>query len=153
MSHKFANNFEHAPRICRNINKEIPNGADCLINEFSNLETLDLIVKLKVIEKTRSLDETEMKMKLNKTPKELQEDLEKMASQCQTEDKIFIAIFNEHFRIKNETLDALQYCIAKYAADNKILRQTSEKDFREKMNLIPKSASSSGCIMNAYRRF
>lgn len=104
------------------IKQDIPTSADCLIKEFYNRESSDLIVKLFVIEDSK-LSESEIKTKINETRKELRRDLVKVALRCETDEKNFIAIFNEILE-KNLTLSKLEhnYCLAKYAADNELLQ-------------------------------
>jgi len=158
------------------IQEDLPNDADCLIREFKNQESLDLIVKLGVIEDS-NLSESDIKTQTNETRSELRQDLIKIELQCETDENKFIAIFNDFLGIKNETLAALHhnYCFAKYAADNELLplkdielnpngivtthldcnalirkeRRKHERNAREKVKQSnPKSLN---CVMEAYR--
>lgn len=157
------------------IKEEIPNDADCLIREFKNKESLDILIKLNVIEES-NLSESEIKTQTNVTRNELRQDLIKTATQCETNEVDFIAIFNEFLGIKNETLSALEhkYCFAKYAADNELLplqnidlnpngivttyidckaiikkeRRQHERNAREKVKA--RNPEAANCVMEAY---
>jgi len=157
------------------IQEVLPKDADCLKSEFKNQETLDVIVKLSVIEDS-NLSENDINTQTNVTRDELKQDLIKIALQCETDEKKFIEIFNSFLGIKNETLAALHhnYCFAKYAADNELLplngielnsngivtsrldcnaiikkeRRKHERNAREKVKANnPKSLN---CVMDAY---
>lgn len=82
-----------------------------------------MLVKISIIENSYNLSDSERKTQLDETRNELKQNLEQIATQCHTDDKNFISIFNVHLGIKNETLEVLryEYCTAKYIADNKFL--------------------------------
>ncbi|KAG4078508.1 hypothetical protein HA402_009220 [Bradysia odoriphaga] len=158
------------------IESRIKNGADCLKREFQSEGTLDLIIKLNIIEESQ-LSENEQNVQINETRNEFRQDLTKIARQCDTNEGKFIEVFNEQFGIKNETLSALEhnYCFAKYAADNDLLplknvnlnpndivttnidceaiirkeRRSQERDVRQKAK--EKMENSVNCVMDAYK--
>lgn len=148
----------------------------CLVREFANQETLDLITKLNVIEES-SLSENEMKTQTNETRNELKQDLAKIALQCETDVNKFTETFNDFLGIKNETLSALQhnYCFAKYASKHDLLplknvnlnpngiettnidcraiirkeRRSNEQDLRDTTK--EKMPNSINCVMDVYK--
>lgn len=158
------------------LRKENSNNADCLVNEFKNQETLDLLVKLNVLEKSE-LKENEMKNQMNETKNELKRDFGKIAVQCQIDESKFVSTFNCYLGIKNVTLEASEhnYCFAKFAADNNLLPlenielnpnaieiasincdEIIEKERRMKedelLNTLYRHPKTTQCVLNAYRR-
>ncbi|XP_037032963.1 uncharacterized protein LOC119071944 [Bradysia coprophila] len=158
------------------IENRIKNGTECLKRELKNGGTLDLVIKLNLIEESQ-LSENEQNIQINETRNELRQDLTKIARQCDTNEDKFIEVFNEQFGIKNETLSALEhnYCFAKYAADNDLLslknvnlnpnniattnidceaiirkeRRRQEHDVRQKAKA--KMENSVNCVMDSYQ--
>lgn len=157
------------------IEKEVANHKDCLTAAFDDRETLDLIIKISVIQEI-----DDVKADLQSTRQALKEDLKSILIQCDTNDDAFIAIFHDYLGYKNETLEVLQqdYCLAKYVADNKIvdlsnvelnpgridtanidcnpmvekLRNDSEKELSDKIFSLPKGQSILRCVMDAYKK-
>lgn len=104
------------------IKNHVPDSAECLIKEFNNNQTLDLVMKIQFIRKSK-LSESQIKVQLDESASELREDLRNIALQCDTDGNTFIEAFNDFLGIKNVTLSALQhnYCLATYAAKKKLL--------------------------------
>lgn len=158
------------------IRDKISNNTDCLIREFKNQESLDLIVKLGVIEDSE-LSESKMRIQKSLTRNELRQDLIKIALQCETDENSFIPVFNEYFGIKNVTLSAMEhnYCFAKYAADHELLplenvdinpngidtthikckaiirKEHRRQESRVRDRLKEKKRKTKNCVMEAYR--
>lgn len=155
------------------IDKEIPDRSECLIAKFDNQETLDLLIKISVIQ------ESEVKAELESTRNALHDDLKNIMAHCETNDESFAAIFNDYLGNKNETLEVLQqdYCMSKYVADHKILnlnnvelnpsqvetsnldcnqivekhRNESEKELTDKISTLPNGQRILKCVMDAYK--
>lgn len=155
------------------IEKEIPSHSDCLIKKFDGQETLDLLMKISVIQ------ESDMKTELVPTRNALQADLKNITSHCETNGESFFAIFNDYLGNKNETLEVLQqdYCLSKYVADKGILdlsnvelnpsrvdiknldcnqivekqRKDAEKELTDKISSLPNGHRILVCVMDAYK--
>lgn len=155
------------------IEKEIPNHSECLIKKFDGEETLDLLIKMSVIQ------EGEMKSELDSTRTALHEDLKTIMSHCETNDNRFLIIFNDYLENENKTLEILQqdYCMSKYVAENKILDLTnvelnpnqvdstnldcnriiekfridSEKELTDKISSLANGEKISKCVLDAYK--
>lgn len=159
------------------IKEEISNNnTECLIREFKNKETLDLLVKLDVIGDSK-LSESKIKTETNVTRNELRQDLSKIALQCETDADSFLSIFNSYFGIKNVTLAAMEhnYCFANYAADNELLplknvdlnpngivtthincnaiirKERRQEESRVRERTKEKKRKIKTCVMDAYR--
>lgn len=107
------------------ITETLPDDAVCLIKEFKNQEISDVLVKLRIIKKSK-LSDDEIRIETNQTSEELKNDLTIVAFKCETDQHKFLEIFKEYFGIKSPrkvTLSALEhyYCFAKYASDNDVL--------------------------------
>lgn len=156
------------------IEKEIPDHSECLISKFDGQETLDLLIKISVIQS--SSDEY---AELELTRNALHEDLKNIMSHCESNDETFVIIFNDYLGNKNGTLEVLQqdYCMSKYVADNKFLnlnnidlnpsrvditdldcnqivekqRLDAEKELTDKIATIPNGQRISKCVVDAYK--
>lgn len=161
------------------IEKEMPNAALCLTKQLDNEEAFDYLVKINILSASRSLNESDRQTQVEATRNQFKENLEKIATHCETDDKKFINIFMDTLGIKNDSLAVLQYeyCLAKYAVDNKVVelgdveinprhidldsvdceqiieadRSKSEKYFIDKNAETFKGEESMNCAVNAYR--
>lgn len=161
------------------VKKEIPNESDCLTEELDNQGTIDYLLKISVIGNNKLLSEIGRQTQLEETRSQFKADLENIAIQCETDDKNFINIFHDNLGIKNETLEAFQhqYCLTKYAMDNKFLeldnvemnphhidlesvncdyivdveKSKNEKELSDKLSSTPAGGRSSDCILKAFR--
>lgn len=164
------------------IKKDEPNVvADCLTKEFNDKEAIDYVVKICVLDASRSLSESERRTQLETTRYEFTQELKNIANFCQTDDNKFIKIFNDNLGFKNNSLEVVQYeyCLAKYAVDNKVLelanvemnpqqihkdsvncdhiiaadKRKSEKDLTDKTSITLKGQRSRNCVIDSYRSF
>lgn len=155
------------------IEKDLPDYADCLILNFDDQQTLDLVIKISVIL------ETNAKTGLESTRQALRDDLKKIMAQCETNDERFISTFNDYLENKNVTLEEVQqvYCMSKYVADNKVLdltnvelnpgqietsnldcnrmierfRNESERELHDKILSMRQGQKILDCVMEAYK--
>lgn len=110
------------------IEKEVLHRSNCLKSQFNHHDTLDLLIKIHVLQSSKSLDENGVitwswiGVELDATKIALQQDLENISLYCETDGKSFMMIFDKYLANKNETLAYLQleYCMAMYAASNKL---------------------------------
>lgn len=156
------------------IDKIIPDHSECLMAKFDSQETLDLLMKISVIQ------ERDDKPELESTRNSLRNDLQAAMTHCETNDTTFFAIFNDYLGNKNETLEVLQqdYCLAKYVAENKFvdlnnvdlnpyridirnldcnrtvdrLRNDAEKELTDKISSLPNGQRILRCVMGAYEK-
>ncbi|KAG4078484.1 hypothetical protein HA402_009196 [Bradysia odoriphaga] len=91
--------------------------AECYKREFRNEELADLKIKLRVIQQESQLPESVQKMQITETLYDIGQKLAKIAVRCKTDENKF----NEQLGVKNETAMELNYCFAKYAAENELL--------------------------------
>lgn len=162
------------------IEKELFSAALCLSRQLNNKEAFDYIVKINVLAASGWLNATERQTQVEATRSQFKEDLEKIATHCETDVKKFLNIFADTLAIRNDSLAALQYnyCLAKYAVDNKFVelgdveinpghidpndvdcekiieadRSTSNKFFIERNAATFPGEESMNCALNAYRR-
>lgn len=110
------------------IEPKFHNSSDCLMSQFDHQATIDLLIKISVLQETEYLREnveTDWNLisnKLRATRVALHKVLENIVFMCET-DKRFFDIFVEYLGNKNEILKVLKldYCMAKYVADNQLL--------------------------------
>lgn len=161
------------------IKKDAPNAADCLTKEFGDKEAIDYVVKISVIDASRSLSESERATQLETTRNEFKQELEKIASHCHTDDKNFIKLFSDNLGMKNGSLAVAQYeyCLAKYAVDHKVLelgnvemnpqqidedgvdcdhiidldKRKNEKMLTDKASATSQGSGSTSCVIDSYR--
>lgn len=97
----------------------------CLIEEFTNQEIVDVILKLQVVKKSE-LSENQKQSLTSETYEEFKNDLASVANKCEADQNKFFELFLDFFGSKrphNKTLSAMEhnYCFAKYAAENDLL--------------------------------
>jgi hypothetical protein len=109
--------------VFMSIEDEIPDAALCLITQLKNKEAFDYVAKIMVLAHSRSINDTERSTQAEATRSQFKEDLEKIATHCETDDKKFINLFKEILGLKNDSLAVHQYeyCLGKYAVDNKVV--------------------------------
>lgn len=105
------------------IKEKCPNEFHCLISEMDKRSTYDSVLKAYTIHYAPAT-EVALKEHLNETRIELQERLEEVASTCKADNDTFILIFSAILGIEDDTVKTIQlnYCSAKYVADNKLLK-------------------------------
>lgn len=108
---------ERRASVEQKIKEHFPNEGNCLIKEFGKEGTLDLIVKLSVIDGS-TLSVSEKVSLSNETRNKLRQDLIYIALECGTNEKNFIGSFGSDLNVENITLSQFYYCLAKYVADS-----------------------------------
>lgn len=129
------------------ISAKLPNEADCLIEMFDLHGTVFDIIKVRLIEESSTLDETQKQTQLEEARNELTKDLEKIVVDCPTNKEKFRNIFHIPLAIKNDTLEAHQteYCLAKYAVDNELLELDDAKVWNPH-NITPESVDCDNIV-------
>lgn len=161
------------------INATLPNDADCVEKEFEAQQTLFDVFKVRLIDGSKTLNDTDKQNQLLEARNELTGKLETVAVNCQIEKGKINNIFQRDLAIKNETLEAHQteYCLAKYAVDNALLalddvdidphnidkeslncdgivdveKSHLEREVRNMVAGLPKANQTTDCIMDAYK--
>lgn len=161
------------------IEADLPAHADCLTKEFGDKNDVEHILAIRLIDDTEFLNETEKEEQLIAARKKLSDELDRISDHCQNDKQAFINVFTVPLGIKNETVEAHQanYCLAKYAADNRILdfsnvemnphnidtenvncdnvidrqKAKSEREIRNAVLILLRAERSEDCTMNAYK--
>lgn len=104
------------------IKEKFPNEFHCLVSEMDQRSTYDSVLKAYTIHYAPAT-EVALKAHLNETRNKLQQRLEEVASECKADKKTFILIFSAILGIEDDTVKTIQlnYCSAKYVAENKLL--------------------------------
>lgn len=161
------------------INATMPNDAECVEKEFQAQQTLFDVLKVRLIDGSKTLNDTYKHNQLLEARNDLTGNLETVAVNCQIEKEKLNNIFQRDLAIKNETLEAHQteYCLTKYTVDNALLaladldinrynidkesvncdgiidveKSHLEREVRSMVAGLPKANQTSDCIMDAYK--
>lgn len=98
-----------------------PNQVDCLISEFKDREAADYLLKIRVFLLNEYLNKTEKDAEFEAVRNEFKNELKQMAASCGADSEKVIESFKEHLGIKNEIDYQIEYCLANYFVDQKIL--------------------------------
>ncbi|KAG4067030.1 hypothetical protein HA402_000021 [Bradysia odoriphaga] len=136
------------------IKENFPNEFHCLTSEMDKLSTYDLVLKAYTIHYAPAT-EVALKEHLNETRDELQQRLEEIASVCKADNKTFISIFSAILGIEDDTLKTikLNYCSAKYVAQNKLLNSVPEGNELIPHNVDTESINCTEIIENKRNEF
>ncbi|XP_037030811.1 uncharacterized protein LOC119070540 [Bradysia coprophila] len=127
----------------------LPNEADCLTEKFDQHGAIFDIIKLRILDETDTLDETEKQRQLEEARTDLTNIFDKIVADCPTDRQKFNNIFHIPLAIKNETLEAHQakYCLAKYTIDNKLL-EFDNAEVWNPHNVNPEGVDCDGIVAN-----